>query len=71
MGDLLKLEKGAYVIITKGKNAGLSGKVEDIVSTGTKEPDKVLTKVGGEKLEVIKSYVLVVGKGEPVIKLAG
>ncbi|MCX6820792.1 MAG: 30S ribosomal protein S4e [Candidatus Aenigmarchaeota archaeon] len=71
MGDLLKLEKGAYIIITKGKNAGLAGKIEDIIATGTKEPDKIITKVGGEKLEVIKSYVLVVGKNEPVIKLAG
>lgn len=71
MGDLLKLEKGAYIVITKGKNAGLAGKIEDIVATGTKEPDKVISRVGGEKLEVIKSYVFVVGRTEPVIKLAG
>lgn len=67
--EVLKLEKGAAVVITKGKNMGLSGKVEDIVVTGTKEPAKVITNVGGEKLEVIKSYVFVVGRNEPVIKL--
>jgi small subunit ribosomal protein S4e len=67
---LLKLEKGAAVVITKGKNMGLAGKVDDITSTGTKEPAKILCKVGGEKLEVIKSYVFVVGKDEPVVKLA-
>lgn len=67
---LLKLEKGAAVVITKGKNVGLAGKVENIVSTGTKEPAKIVCNVGGERLEVIKSYVFVVGKDEPVIKLA-
>jgi small subunit ribosomal protein S4e len=68
--EVLKLEKGASIIITKGKNAGAVGKIDDIVATGTKEPDKIISKVGGEKMEVIKSYVFVVGKAEPVIKLA-
>lgn len=68
--DLLKLEKGASVLIAKGKNMGTVGKVEDIVATGTKEPDKIICRVGGERMEVIKSYVFVVGRAEPVIKLA-
>jgi len=67
---VLKLEKGADVLITKGKNMGASGKVEDIISTGTKEPAKIQCVAGGGRMEVIKSYVFVVGKSGPVIKLA-
>lgn len=68
--ETLKLEKGASIIVTKGKNAGVVGRIDDIVATGTKEPDKIISKVGGEKMEVIKSYVFVIGKSEPVIKMA-
>jgi len=67
---VLRLEKGADVLITKGKNMGASGKVEEIISTGTKEPAKIQCIVGGDRMEVIKSYVFVVGKSGPAIKLA-
>lgn len=67
--DHVKLEKGVLALITKGKNIGLLGKIEEIIITRTKEPTKIICNVNGEKLEVIKDYVFVVGKGKPLIKL--
>jgi small subunit ribosomal protein S4e len=66
----LRLEKGALALVVKGKNMGVTGKIEDIIVTKTKEPVKIICKVGSEKIEVIKDYVVVIGKDNPVIKLA-
>jgi small subunit ribosomal protein S4e len=65
----LKLEKGALTLIIKGKNIGLLGKIEEIIVTKTKEPTKIICNVDGERLEVIKDYIFVVGKDKPLIKL--
>ena len=65
----VKLEKGALVIISKGKNIGMLGKITDIIVSESKEPTKVICNVNGEKLEVIKDYVFVVGKDKPLIKV--
>lgn len=67
--DHLKLEKRALALITRGKNIGLLGKIEEIIITRTKEPTKIICNVDGEKLEVIKDYVFVVGKDKPLVKL--
>jgi len=67
--DHIELEKDALVIVTKGRNIGLTGKIEKIIVTKTKEPTKLICKIGGEKLEVIKDYVFVMGKENQVIKL--
>lgn len=67
--DHLKLEKGALVVVVKGKNMGLMGKIEDIIVTKTKEPTKLICDIEGEKVEVIKNYIFVIGKDKSVIKL--
>jgi small subunit ribosomal protein S4e len=68
--DHYKLEKGAFAVIQKGKNAGMSGRVEEMVMSKTKEPTKVMLDVDGKILEVTKDYVLVVGKESAEIKIA-
>lgn len=65
----VKLEKGALALIAKGRNMGLLGKIVEIIVTKTKEPTKLICDLEGEKLEVIKDYVFVVGKDAPLIKL--
>jgi small subunit ribosomal protein S4e len=65
----VKLERGALALIIKGKNIGMLGKIEEIIVTKTKEPTKLICNVNGEKLEVIKDYIFVVGKDKPLIKL--
>lgn len=66
--DHVKLEKGALALIIKGKNMGLLGNIEETIVTKTKEPTKIICDVDGERLEVIKDYVFVVGKDKPLIK---
>lgn len=67
--DHVKLDKGALALISKGKNIGKTGKISDILLTETTEPTKIICDVDGEKLEVVKDYVFVVGKTKPLIKI--
>ncbi len=64
-----KLDKGNVVIVTKGKNMGKRGRIEDVIVTKTKEPTKVMCDMDGEKMEVIKDYVLVIGEKEPILNV--
>ncbi len=65
----VKLDKGAMALVSKGKNIGLSGKIEDIIVTASKEPSKIICNIEGDKLEVVKDYVFVVGKDKPMITI--
>lgn len=64
-----KLEKGALALIAKGRNIGMLGKIEGIIVTKTKEPNKIICDLAGEKLEVIKDYIFVVGKDKPFVTI--
>lgn len=66
----VKLEKGSLALITKGKNAGRIAKVKQVVAGKAKEPAKVVCEIGKQKVDVLKSYVFVVGKAKPLIKLS-
>jgi small subunit ribosomal protein S4e len=68
--DHLKFDEGVLGIVVKGKNTGLVGTIDKIIVTKTKEPTKIMFNVGGEKIEVIKDYVFVIGKDKPVLKMA-
>jgi small subunit ribosomal protein S4e len=68
--DHFKLQKGAFALIQKGKNIGLSGRIDEMVVSKTKEPTKIVCDIDGRKLEVTKDYVLVVGKESPEVKIA-
>ncbi len=61
----LKLEKGATVFLTGGKNQGAIGKVEGILGK------KLLYKgENGEVSETSKRYAFVVGEGKPALHVA-
>lgn len=57
------LEKGALVLLYRGKHVGKIGTLEDIKGS------TVTLKTGKELFETNKEYVLVVGKDKPVIKM--
>ena len=60
----LKLENKAFVIITKGRRVGNTGKIENI------SRDEITCKTdSGEVIETKKRYVFVIGKEKPVIKI--
>jgi small subunit ribosomal protein S4e len=59
----IKFENGSIGLIIKGKNAGKLVKIKNIGK------DRVECEMEGKDTEVAKSYILVVGKDKPVIKL--
>jgi small subunit ribosomal protein S4e len=69
--DHVKLEKGNLILIFKGKNMGSIGELKEIIETRTREPNKVICEIEGNKTETIKDYVFVVGKNKPIITVSG
>lgn len=67
--DVIKLEKGSQVIITKGINAGQIGSIEDIKEGTFILPKRVLVAIGEQKIEIPISLVMLVGKEKPVIQI--
>ena len=67
--SLLKLEKGAIVYMTGGKNIGTVGKLEDVTQgTGIKK-SMITVKSKKETFQTRKNYAFVIGKDKPVINL--
>ena len=67
--DVIKLEKGAQVIITKGINAGQIGSIEDIKEGTFVLPKRVLIALGERKIEIPTALVMIVVKDKPVIQI--
>lgn len=57
------LEKGALVLLYKGKHIGKIGTLQEI------KKESVILKTGPDEYETKKDYVMVVGKDKPTIKL--
>ena len=67
--ELLKLESGCMVIVTRGINAGQMGHV-DKVKEGTFSLPKIIDLViNDKKIEIPADIVMVIGKEKPVIKV--
>lgn len=67
--DVLKLEKNAHVLVTRGVNAGQIGKVETIEPGTFILPKRILLSLGERKIEIPSDVVMVIGKEEPVIQI--
>jgi len=65
--DVIKLEKGALVLITKGVNAGKTGTVNEIKEGTFVLPKRVEIKLGDRQIEIQANLVMPVGKDKPVI----
>jgi small subunit ribosomal protein S4e len=66
VSSVLKLEKGATVMLIKGRHTGLIGVVEDI------KDNRLWFKIGKDSkdsFETLKAYAFVIGKDKPVIKV--
>jgi small subunit ribosomal protein S4e len=65
----VKLESGSLGLIVKGKNSGKIARIKEVIIKRSKEPNKVICELENREIEVLKDYVFVVGRHEPVIKL--
>ncbi|MBI3052238.1 30S ribosomal protein S4e [Candidatus Woesearchaeota archaeon] len=59
----LKLEKGAIVYMAGGRHIGRMGVVEDFSGT------KLVINVGGESVQTLKRFAIVVGRDHPIVRV--
>ena len=67
--EVIKLEKGSQVIVTKGVNAGKVGKVEEVKEGTFTLPKRVEISVDERKIEIPVDIIMTVGKEKPVIQI--
>src|SRR5438309_9498916 len=67
--DIIKLEKGAQVVVTSGINAGHVGKVLEIKEGTFVLPRRALVDIGERQIEIPAELVMAVGKDKPVIQI--
>ncbi len=67
--DIIKLEKGNQVIVTRGANAGQLGSIDEIKEGTFILPKRVLVSLGERKIEIPAELVMVVGKEKPIIQI--
>lgn len=65
----IKLEKGCVALVTKGENAGVIGKVEDIRDGVFSLPKRALLSHGDRTMELPVEIVLAVSSERPTIKV--
>ncbi len=70
INEVLKLEKGAKVLVIKGVNAGQLADVKDIKEGTFVLPKRALLSFGNREIEIPSDLVMVVGKKEPIIQIA-
>jgi small subunit ribosomal protein S4e len=67
--DVIKLEKGSQVIVTRGVNAGRIGKILEIQDGTFVLPKRALVDIGDRQIEIPTDLVMTVGKDAPVIQI--
>jgi small subunit ribosomal protein S4e len=67
--NLLKLENGCIVIVTRGVNAGHIGYVDKIKEGTFSLPKRIDLVIDDKKIEIPVELVMVIGKEKPVIKV--
>ena len=67
--DVIKLEKGVQVVVTRGVNAGRMGKIIDIKSGTFVLPKRALVDIGDRQIEIPTDLVMAVGKDKPEIQI--
>ncbi|NDF28894.1 MAG: 30S ribosomal protein S4e [Nitrososphaeria archaeon] len=70
INEVLPLEKGSKVLVTKGVNAGQIADVKEIKEGTFVLPKRALLSLGKREIEIPSDLVMVVGKKEPVIQVA-
>ncbi len=68
--ETIRLDKGAYAIVTQGRNVGMEGKVVEIEKRiGTHASTVTVQDPEGNRFQTALEYVFVLGKDKPKINL--
>jgi small subunit ribosomal protein S4e len=70
INEVIKLEKGTRVLVTKGINAGQLGEIKEIKEGTFVLPKRALLSFGDREIEIPAELVMAVGKKEPIIQIA-
>jgi len=65
----VKMHPGNVAVITGGQNTGKIVEIKEVITTRSREPNKIVCKSGKEEFTAIKDYVFVIGYKNPVIKI--
>ncbi|MDM7940442.1 MAG: 30S ribosomal protein S4e [Methanothrix sp.] len=66
--DRIEFKVGNLAMVVGGKHAGQTGKIKEIITVKSSQPNRVIIS-GDEEFETIEDYVYMIGKDQPVIKL--
>ena len=67
--DIVKLEKGIQVLITRGGNAGKIGVVDEIKEGTFVLPKRVILTFEDRQIEIPVNLIMPIGKDKPVIQI--
>ena len=67
--EVIKLEAGCQGLVTRGINAGQTGKVETIEEGTFILPKRIVLSLGERKIEIPADIIMPIGKEEPVIQI--
>ena len=67
--DVVKLEKGIQVLITRGGNAGKIGVVDEIKEGTFVLPKRVILTFEDRQIEIPVNLIMPIGKDKPVIQI--
>lgn len=69
IADHVQMKEGNIVMITGGQNKGKVAKLKKIITTRSREPNKVTCEEKGKEFDTIKDFAFPVGKIKPLIKI--
>ena len=68
--EIISLDKGAYAIVTHGRNVGIEGKIIEIERRiGAHASTVTLEDPDGNRFQTALDYVFVIGTKKPKVKL--
>jgi small subunit ribosomal protein S4e len=67
--EVIPFKVGSLALITGGKNVGKVGRIMEIKELRSIQPNTVLLRGNGERLETVVPYIFVIGREEPLISL--
>jgi small subunit ribosomal protein S4e len=67
--EVIKLDKGAQVLVTQGINAGQIGQIESMEEGTFILPRRAVLVLGERKIEIPTNIIMAIGKEKPVIQI--
>ncbi|GBC73237.1 hypothetical protein HRbin04_00633 [archaeon HR04] len=68
--DTVKIEKGALALITRGDNAGTTGRIVEVKEGTITLPKRVVVESDSKRLEIPADIVIAIGRERPLLSIA-